>query len=164
MTTLPTPSLLLLAVAMLTACATADMEPAYDYAADRQAIEAMREAEQAAAEAGDVDAFVALMASDMMVMPPNGPAVSGLEASRQWAEDFMGAYSVSFSEYNTDDVIVSDDLAVERISGVWTVTPKAGGDPVTERVKGVHIYRRQADGSWKMTHDLWNSDDPLPGM
>lgn len=159
-----TSTVLLFALVSAAACTPADTGPMYDYETDRAAIEAIRAAEQAAAEAGDVEGFVALMASDMMVMAPNAPAVSGIEASRQWVEDFMGAFTVSFSEYNSDDVVVSGDIAIERISGVWTVTPKAGGEPVTEWVKGVHIYRRQADGSWKMTHDLWNSDDPLPGM
>ena len=56
------------------------------------------------------------------------------------------------------------DVAIERYSGLFTVTPKAGGDAVAENIKGIHVYRRQADGSWKMTHDVWNSDDPLPGM
>jgi ketosteroid isomerase-like protein len=31
-----------------------------------------------------------------------------------------------------------------------------------EALKGIHIYRRQADGSWKITHDAWNFDAPPP--
>lgn len=139
-------------------------EPQNDPAADRAAIEAMREAERTAAEAGDVEGFLALMAPDIMVMPPNGPAVSGRDAVRAWLEDFMGAYTVSFSSYSTDEVIVEGDLAVERISGEWTMTPTGEGEAMTEGVKGLHVYRRQADGSWLMTHDVWNSDEPPPEM
>lgn len=139
-------------------------EPQYDPAADRTAVEAVREAERAAAEAGDVEAFVALLSPDIMVMPPNDVAVSGRDAARTWLADFMEAFTVSFSSYTTDDVVVDGDLAVERYSGVWTVTPKGEGDALTERVKGLHVYRRQPDGSWRMTHDVWNSDEPPPGM
>lgn len=88
------------------------------------------------------------MAPDIIVMPPNGPAVSGRDAVRTWLEDFMEAFAVSFSSYMTDDVIVEGDLALERISGGWTVTPKGEGEPLTESLKGLHLYRRQPDGSW----------------
>jgi hypothetical protein len=27
--------------------------------------------------------------------------------------------------------------------------------------KGLHVYGRQSDGSWKLTHDIWNSDHSL---
>jgi ketosteroid isomerase-like protein len=37
------------------------------------------------------------------------------------------------------------------------MTP-AGADPVDMTNKGIHIYKRQADGSWKMVQDVWNSD------
>ena len=38
------------------------------------------------------------------------------------------------------------------------VTPRAGGEAVTETFKGIHVYRRQADGSWKIAQDAWNMD------
>jgi ketosteroid isomerase-like protein len=25
-------------------------------------------------------------------------------------------------------------------------------------IKGIHVYKRQADGSWQMAQDVWNSD------
>lgn len=159
----------LIVVVLAGACTAGESEPQQsepqaDPAADRAAIEAMREAERAAAEAGDVEGFIALMAPDVMVMPPNGPAVSGREAARAWVQDFTEAFTVSFSSYMTDDVVIEGDLAVERYSGEWTVTPTGEGEPMTESVKGLHVYRRQADGSWLMTHDVWNSDEPPPGM
>lgn len=154
----------LFVLVLMGACAPGESEPQYDPAADRAAIEAIREAERAAAEAGDVDGFIALMAPDIIVLPPNGPAVSGRDAVRAWLEDFMEAFAVSFSSYMTDDVIVEGDLAVERFSGEWTVTPRVEGEPLTESLKGLHLYRRQPDGSWLMTHDIWNSDEPPPGM
>jgi len=43
---------------------------------------------------------------------------------------------------------------------ILKLTPVAGG-AVTEYVgKGMHIYRRQGDGSWKIAEDIWNSDKP----
>ncbi len=138
--------------------------PAADVEADRAAIEAVREAEEAAANAGNVDGFMALIAEDAMYLQPNGPPLIGADAVREWLEEFMEATTVEFNRYDTEEVIVSGDLAVERFSGEWTLMPKAGGDPVTEGIKGVHVMERQADGSWKILYDVWNSDEPLPGM
>ncbi len=138
--------------------------PAADVEADRAAIEAVREAEEAAALAGNADDFTALFADDAMALPPNGPQVAGADAIREWIEGFMEATTIEFTRYDTEEVLVSGDLTVERYSAEWILTPKAGGDPVTEGVKGVHVMERQADGSWKIVYDVWNSDDPLPGM
>jgi len=138
--------------------------PAADVEADRAAIEAVREAEEAAAVAGNVDDFAALFADDAMALQPNGPQVAGADAIREWIEEFMEASTIEFNRYDTEEVLVSGDLAVERYSVEWILTPKAGGDPVTESVKGVHVMERQADGSWKIVYDVWNSDEPIPEM
>ena len=37
------------------------------------------------------------------------------------------------------------------------------GEAVTESDKFLVILRKQADGSWLFTHEIWNSDQPLPG-
>ena len=47
-----------------------------------------------------------------------------------------------------------DGRLVERL--------KATGEPMTDRGAGIHILQRQADGSWKLAVDIWNSDNPPP--
>lgn len=37
---------------------------------------------------------------------------------------------------------------------------EAGGDSITEAGKGLHVYRGQPDGVWKLTIDIWNADAP----
>jgi uncharacterized protein (TIGR02246 family) len=138
--------------------------PSYDYEADAAAIEAMREAEEAAIVAGDVDAFMALFASDAISMSPNEPAIVGPDAIREWIEDFIGGVTFTLESYETEDVKVDGDLAVEYYTGVWTMTPVGGGDPMTENIKGLHVYERQEDGSWKILWDISNSNNPLPEM
>ena len=48
------------------------------------------------------------------------------------------------------EVIVSGDLAVVRLVWTLTVRPADGGDAVSSREPGMDIFRRQADGSWKI--------------
>ncbi len=57
-----------------------------------------------------------------------------------------------------DDVVIMPPG--EPMVGTVTLTP-AGGETVSETMKGIHIYQRQGDGSWKMVEDVWNFD-PAP--
>jgi uncharacterized protein (TIGR02246 family) len=52
------------------------------------------------------------------------------------------------------EVIVSGDLAVVRL--VWTLTVRSAGDAdvATSREPGMDVFRRQADGSWKISRYL----------
>lgn len=138
--------------------------PAHDAQADRTAVEAVREAEATAAEAGNVAGMAALLASDAVFLPPNSPPIAGAGAVEAWIDEFMAEVSVRFDSYQTEDVRVDGDLAVEYYSGAWTVTPTGGGEPMTETIKGLHVLARQADGSWKLVYDIYNSSDPMPGM
>ncbi len=58
------------------------------------------------------------------------------------------------------ETVVGGDWAYER--GTFTVdaTPKAGGETRKMRGNYLRIYRRQADGHWKMIRDMFNSDQP----
>ena len=94
-------------------------------------------------------------------MPPGEPAVNGTEALRKWFEAFTKDNSIS-GKYTSADVQVAGDWGVVHYTGEMTVTPKKGGKPMTEVIKGVHIYKRQADGAWKIAQDVWNSDAPPP--
>jgi ketosteroid isomerase-like protein len=61
-----------------------------------------------------------------------------------------------------DDIVVMPP-SQPRYTASLTMTPAGATEATTERLKGVHIYRRGADGSWKMTLDVWNSDAPVRG-
>ena len=58
------------------------------------------------------------------------------------------------------ETVVSGDLAYQR--GTYTVdaTPKAGGGKPSPQSRGnfLRIYRRMPDGQWRMTRDMFNSD------
>lgn len=139
----------------------AAQKPAVNNAADEAAIAALSDREMASFSAGTVDTNIALLTDDAVMLPPNGPMLSGNEAIRKWATDMVNQYRVS-GKYTDRKVIVSGDWASERFAGELSLTPKAGGAAVTERIKGIHILRRQPDGSWKIAQDVWNTDTPPP--
>jgi ketosteroid isomerase-like protein len=133
--------------------------PATDTSADVAAVNEVREREMGFVNSGDVDQLVAGYAEDIVMMPPNEPAVIGREAVRSWAEAMFGQVTIN-GRYTSSEVIVSGDWAIDRYVGVLTTMPKAGGDTGEERIKGVHIMRRQPDGTWLIAQDVWNADAP----
>jgi ketosteroid isomerase-like protein len=53
-------------------------------------------------------------------------------------------------------------LAFDRGTWSWTGTPPGMSEPITETGKYLTIARRQEDGRWLWTADIWNSDTPIP--
>ena len=148
-----------LAVAILQACAKP--APPANTDADVAAIKAVQDREISGATTGSSDSLLAVVASDPEYMPPDEPAVHGRDAVRKWADGMFSQATLS-GRYTSADVSVSGDLAVVRYTGELTVTPKAGGSAVTEHIKGIHVMKRQPDGTWKIAQDVWNSDAPPP--
>jgi ketosteroid isomerase-like protein len=136
-------------------------EPAASTEEDVAAVLAVRAAEVASITTGDT--VIAHVANDIVLMPPNAPAVSGKAAARAWSQELSQQMTIQAIDYTSADVVIAGDWAIERYAGSLTMTP-LGGETMSETLKGIHIYRRQADGSWKLAQDVWNSDQPLPDM
>ena len=57
------------------------------------------------------------------------------------------------------EVAKAGDLAY--VSGTYEETmTDATGKPVNDHGKYVEIFKKQADGTWKVVADIWNSDLP----
>lgn len=143
---------------MIAACSSA---PPIDTAADEDAIRQVAAQEVAAANAGDIDAFLAVLSDDVVVMAPNEPTHRGADV-HEWLRGMFDQVAISLAGYTDEQIVVSGDLAYHAYDFQWTLTPKAGGEPMREVGHGVHILRRQADGSWKITLDTWSSSEPPP--
>ena len=152
-----------IAGAALQACATQAEPPAQAGQANTEkdvaAVNAVQDREIATLSAGSADSLIAVTTSDAEYMSPDEPAVRGHDALRKMIDAMFSQGSWS-GRYTSSDVTVSGDLAVVRYVGEMTLTPKAGGAPVTEHIKGIHVMKRQPDGSWKIAQDVWNSDAP----
>jgi len=92
-------------------------------------------------------------------MVPNLPALEGRAAIRTW---FAGGPPMSAFTLTVKEVDGSGDVAYVR--GAWTLAiPAAGKTPAIEdHGKFLEVRRKQANGSWLMVADIFNSDVPLP--
>jgi uncharacterized protein (TIGR02246 family) len=136
------------------------VEEARNTEADVEAIKNVGREEIAAANAGDPERFISILSDDIEVIPYGQPAVRG-EQARQWLREFLDQATLQVA-YTNEEVVVDGDLGIHRYSFEWTVTPKGGGDSVQERGAGIHVMRRQSDGSWKIATDIWTPDAPTP--
>ena len=136
--------------------------PERDSAADQQNIGQVGDRELSAFSAGDIDGNLATLTQDVVMMPPNEQLLTGTAEVRSWLRRVHDQFTIN-SRYTDSHIVVAGDWAIQRYTGVGTVTPKKGGRPIEERFKGIHVYRRQPDGTWLIAQDIWNSDVPPPG-
>ena len=109
--------------------------------------------------ARDATALVeAFYAEDALVLPPDQPIVSGrAQVTEFWQQMFrMGLRGAALA---TLQVEASDDLVVEVGKYTLTLGPEGPG-AVQSRGKYLVAYRRQADGGWKATADMFSGDGP----
>lgn len=151
----------LAALAVLAAVACGPDAPVHNPAADADSITIVREREMAAVISGNADSALAVYTDDVRLMPPDEPAANGSAEVRKWFEA-MAANAKVTGQYTNFHIDVVGDQAIEHYTAMLTVTPK-GGSPTSETIKGIHIYRRQADGSWRIAQDVWNADPPPRG-
>ena len=90
------------------------------------------------------------------------PTAQGTEAIRETAEIFSALPGVQIDlSTTTIELSSAADMAYELAAGTVT-TDGPDGEPVEDKIRDFHIWRKQADGSWKLSIDIWNSENPLP--
>lgn len=130
---------------------------------DLKHVRSVVEQEVTAVVDGDIDACLAILTDDALFMPPNEATKYGDEL-RQWLRDFLEQFAIEVLNYEDEEFVLAGDLAFHRYTINWTVAPKAGGDTVSSQLKGIHILRRQSDGSWKLAREIWNANPPTVGV
>jgi ketosteroid isomerase-like protein len=98
-----------------------------------------------------------MYAEDAIELPSNQAAVQGKSAIQAW----MAAYP-PFSNFQEESMEIEGqaDLAYDRGTYSMTLTP-AGATPILDRGKYLTIWRKQADGTWKVVRDTFSSDLPV---
>jgi uncharacterized protein (TIGR02246 family) len=159
------PRVLLLLAPVIWACSTPPAPdaaekasaPADNVADVKKAIEDANAKFLDALAKGDAASAAGNYADDAILMMPNEAAMSGHQAIVDGFTKFVKDATISNGKPLTSDVQVSGDLAVETGTFEWTITPK-GGKPMTDKGKYLTVWKKQADGNWKIIRDMNNSD------
>ena len=146
-------------LAVLTACQPPAPVGLSD--ADKAAIKAVADSAVAIGNTTkDFAAYAALYyTQDAVVLPPNGGPVTGREGITAWLQQFPPFSNMQFVQVDVDG---SGDLAYVRGTYAMDITMPGAPAPVRDEGKYVEIWRRQADGSWRASLDIFNTSMPLP--
>lgn len=163
----------LLGVAFLAACttktprgpdttspATATLAggPVGNASAVRQAIDAHNARFATALPKGDTATIAALYADSAIVMFSGEPLALGRDAIARSFAGFVAAVRPTAMTPRTRDVIVSGDYAIE--TGVYELTGVAanGKQPMSDVGKYLVLWKKQAEGGYRILRDIANSD------
>ncbi len=131
--------------------------------ADVEAITKARESMFRAFNAIDLEAFMALISDDVVLMSHGGPrALVGKEAVRSDYKEFFdkGPFTPNLT-ISSEEVVVSGDWAFDR--GTWVVIRTYKRGARRERLDSCYImiWRRQPAGTWELARIIWNGV-PVP--
>ncbi|HXM38124.1 MAG TPA: nuclear transport factor 2 family protein [Gemmatimonadales bacterium] len=104
-------------------------------------------------------ATAALYTENAVLMPPNRGAVEGRAAIRAFFEAFPALPDFTATPIDIDG---RGDLAYVRGTYAFTMPGASGRPAMSDHGKFVEVRRRQPDGKWLVSVDIFNSDVPLP--
>jgi ketosteroid isomerase-like protein len=132
--------------------------PAEDMDAAAKALAKLDDDWSKAAGARDVERVASFYAEDTVAYPPNEPVAVGRAAAKKvWAASFADpTFSISWKTTHSE---VSRSGELGFTSGTFEDSFKGpDGKMVNEKGKYLCVWRLQKDGTWKATHDMWNTD------
>jgi len=150
-------------LALLVLGCNQQQKPAPDTSAADEA--AIREADVAwskFAEAKQLDGHIGYFLEDAVLLTSNEPILAGKEAIRKMVVDMyaMPGFAVKWQPTKVEAARSGDfgySLGTYELS---MNDPK--GTPMMDRGKYVAVWKKQADGSWKVAAESFNSDLPVP--
>jgi ketosteroid isomerase-like protein len=145
---------ILAAILVITGCATMGES---DQDAFHAVVEQTWEKYSAAINAGDADAWITLWDENGVQMPPDTPWRTGKQAID--AAHRQGSALQDFTIY-LDETVAAGGYGYAR--GTYSFVIPASADSPRLKFEGKYltIYKRQADGSWKIYRDCFNFNGP----
>jgi len=124
--------------------------------ADAKALAQLDDDWSKAAATRDAERVASFYADDAIAYPPSEPIAIGRAAAKKvWASYFADpTFSISWKTVHAE---ASGDLGFT--AGTYEDSFKGpDGKLVEEKGKYVCTWKKQKDGTWKATHDIWNTD------
>jgi ketosteroid isomerase-like protein len=111
-----------------------------------------------AAAAKDLEQTIAYYSDDAIVLPPNATSAATKETVQNVWKDLLATPGLVIT-WKPTRVKVGKSGEMAWVNGTYEVTMNdAAGRPINDRGKYVEVWEKQADGNWKCTADIWNSD------
>jgi uncharacterized protein (TIGR02246 family) len=133
----------------------------FDATEVKKSIEAENAKYSQAIREGNVTGALAAYTDDATALPPDGQMIRGKQAIEEMYKRFL---QIGMKEVTliTLEVGGSGDVAYEIGKTKVRIQPE-GQPSMTDSTKYLVIWKRQADGTWKVHVDIWNFSAPMAG-
>ena len=112
--------------------------------------------------AKDWEAFAAAFTEDAVRMPPNEPVQLGRAAIEEWSRASWGPVTFVEGSQTVQGVDGRGDIAYAWGTFSFAVQLPGNEEPRADVGKFLVILRKQPDGSWLVSHSIYNGDSPAP--
>jgi uncharacterized protein (TIGR02246 family) len=116
------------------------------------------------ANRGDAAAGAAAYTDNAILMPPNHSPLEGKQAIKKYLTEIASQFQASNFQLSILEVDVQGDTTIVRGTYSANITILGVDAPMEDRGKTLQVWKKQADGSWKIHRDIWNSNMPIPGL
>src|SRR2546421_11554577 len=127
---------------------------------EKAAIISLLSSYEAALNASDAAAVMPLYAEDAVFMPPNNQSAVGAAAVRQAYDAVFKAIKLDLKFTVAEVVQVAPNWAFARTNSAGTVTVNAIGAKSAEANQELFIFRKGADGAWKIARYSFSTTTP----
>lgn len=112
-----------------------------------------------AINSNDTDQVMAVYDKDAAIFQPDGPIVTGTKNIRKWVSDYFAACKTVWKKVPLRNFVLGEYGFDEGIDTAVD-TPHDGSPATKWDCKGILVYKRQANGEWKIFRDIWNNTTP----
>jgi uncharacterized protein (TIGR02246 family) len=131
-------------------------------AGEKSAIVSLLSSYEAALNGANAAAVMPLYAEDGVFMPPYNQSATGAAAIRQAYDAVFQAIKLSLKFTVAEVVQVAPNWAFARTSSTGTVTVNATGAKSAEANQELFIFKKGADGEWKIARYSFSTTNPPP--
>jgi len=109
----------------------------------------------------DVATIVSLHSEDTVWMPLNEPSIYGRAELKEWFEDYFEHFRMITYSETEHDVTPIEGWAVERQGYMVAIQPTNGGERIRDDGRWFAVWKREADGEWRISQGMINSIRPV---
>jgi ketosteroid isomerase-like protein len=146
-----------LALVLSAGCTTLES----DVNADKQQIAQNIAAWKELGKTGETENILTYFADDVMIFPAGQPVINGRDAVRRLIENRTGPLRTTTWDVPSSITVARGGDLAYVVTGNSVITTDATGRSLMVRNKGILIWRKEPDGSWKEIIVIVNPQPPL---
>lgn len=109
---------------------------------------------------GNLERWISVWQEDAVRMPANQPQAVGVEQIKASVAPGFEMFDTDKFNINMEEIQVLGDEAYARGVYSYAMTPKGGGERIESSGKFLTLFKKQEDGSWKISVDSFSENAP----